>query len=99
MGRSLREYGRRVFLTWWGLVCLIGGIIGLAALFVTGGITLPTWIGLVVATLCLLTAQFHAFHQVRVQRDGSGEPRTVGGITVAGDMHVHIHPPAQPPPV
>ena len=100
MGRSIREYGRRVLVNWWALVGLVGTVAGLVAFFVTGGITLPVWLGLVVGALCLLIAQFLAFHQVRLERDGGGPgaplPQTVGGITVSGDMHIHIH---QPPPL
>jgi hypothetical protein len=96
VGRSIREYGRLVFLNWWALVGLVGTVIGLGALFVSGGITLPVWLGLLVAVLCLLTAQFLAFHRVRVQRDGGGPvPQTTGGINVSGGVHFHFH---QPPP-
>ncbi len=81
---------------------LAATVVGLVALFITGGLTLPVWLGLLIAALCLLLAQFLAFHQVRVERDGGRPgaplPQTTGGINVSGDMHIHFHPPAPPAP-
>lgn len=102
MGISLREYGRRVLINWWLALGLLSTVVGIVALFITGGVTLPLWLGLLIGLGCLLIAQFVAFHHVRQARDlvpnQSGPlPQTAGGIEVHAET-VHIHYNEPPPP-
>jgi hypothetical protein len=102
VGISLREYARLVFINWWVAVGLLSTLLGIVALFATGGVTLPLWLGLLMALGCLLIAQFVAFHHVRQERDqvpdkSSPLPQTAGGIAVHAET-VHIHYNQPPPP-
>jgi hypothetical protein len=69
---SLREYVVTVTRAWWQLAI---GFLAAAFAVVTefkAGLLVPTWVGVVVAIVALITAQFLAFHRVRLARDQAG---------------------------
>lgn len=96
MWDSLGAYLRAVILNFWAWVAGISTILGTAALFVTGGVVLPLWVGLAAGFVCLNIAQFQAYHQLRRRPP----PTTVGAVPIqvnADTVHMTVHvnqPPA-----
>jgi hypothetical protein len=66
---SIPAYLKAVVGAWWSLVVgVLGAALGVAALFIAGGVVLPVWIGVAIGIVGIETAQFIAFHRERQRR-------------------------------
>jgi len=69
MIKSFKEYLSVVSKYWWTLVIvIIFTAVGVISLFIPNFLV-PYWVGIMIALIFLVFAQFLAFHKIRIERD------------------------------
>jgi hypothetical protein len=69
MRQSLKQYLLAVFRWWWVILVFVIGDVGGIVLTVQQNWTVPLWVWAAIGIAGLFTAQFLAFHHIKIERD------------------------------